>query len=147
MYCNLDTNRSTMSDSCGATDLSTLFPFRMGLMMDAARRNGRQPATDIKQDASKYVILMNMPGVTKDRVTITSDDNGLTIRTSEDDKKDEEGLKTVYRERMGGTYERQFRFQEPVDIEKTVARMENGVLELTVPKKVQDSEAKTIHVE
>jgi HSP20 family protein len=124
-----------------------MFPFRMGFMMDAARRGGRLPATDIKEDAGHYVILMNMPGVAKDHVSITSDDNGLTIRTTEDEKNSDESLKTVYRERMGGTYERQFHFEEPVDLEKTTARMENGVLELTVPKKVQDSEAKTIHVD
>ncbi len=147
MYCNLDTNRSTMSNSYGTTDFATMFPFRMGLMMDAARRGGRLPATDIKEDATRYVILMNMPGVAKDHVTITSDDNGLTVHTVEDEKKDDDGLKTVYRERMGGTYQRQFHFEEPVDLEKTAARMENGVLEVTVPKKVQDSEAKTIHVD
>ena len=147
MYCNLDTNSSTISDSCGTTDFATLFPLRMSMMMNAARRGGRLPATDIKEDATKYVILMNMPGVSKDHVTITSDDNGLTIRTVEDDKKDEEGLKTVYRERMGGTYQRQFHFEEPVDIDKTAARMENGVLELTVPKKAEETAAKTIHVD
>ena len=33
MYCNLDTNSSTVSDSCGTTDFATLFPLRMSMMM------------------------------------------------------------------------------------------------------------------
>ena len=47
---------------------------------------------------------------------------------------------------MGGTYEREFHFEEPVDVENVTARMENGVLELTVPKKVQRTDTKTIPV-
>jgi HSP20 family protein len=116
-------------------------------MLRAAGRSGRLPATDIKQDATRYVILMNMPGVAKERVTITAEDNGLSVRTSEEEKKEDETLKTVYRERMGETYEREFRFEEPVDVESVTAHMENGVLELTVPKKVQNTDTKTIHVD
>jgi HSP20 family molecular chaperone IbpA len=48
---------------------------------------------------------------------------------------------------MGGIYERKFHFEEPVDIENVTAHMENGVLELTVPKKTQNVDAKTIHVD
>jgi HSP20 family protein len=116
-------------------------------MLRAAGHTGRLPATDIRQDATKYVILMNMPGVAKERVAITAEDNGLSIRTSAEEKKDGDTLKTVYRERMGGTYEREFHFEEPVDIENVTAHMENGVLELTVPKKTQNVDAKTIHVD
>ena len=147
MYCDLNTNPVTMSDCCSTPTLTSLFPYRMNAMLRAAGRSGRLPATDIKQDATKYVILMNMPGVAKERVTITAEDNGLSIRTSEEEKKEDETLKTVYRERMGGTYEREFRFEEPVDVENVTAHMENGVLELTVPKKVQNTDTKTIHVD
>jgi HSP20 family protein len=147
MYCDLNTNPATMNDCCSTPTLTSLFPYRMNAMLRAAGRSGRLPATDIKQDATKYVILMNMPGVAKERVTITAEDNGLSIRTSEEEKKEDETLKTVYRERMGGTYEREFHFEEPVDVENVTAHMENGVLELTVPKKVQNTDTKTIHVD
>ncbi|WP_165849242.1 Hsp20/alpha crystallin family protein [Candidatus Cryosericum septentrionale] len=147
MYCDINTNPVTMSDCCSTPTLTNLFPYRMNAVLRAAGRSGRLPATDIKQDATKYVILMNMPGVTKERVTITAEDNGLSVRTSEEEKKEDETLKTVYRERMGGTYQRAFHFEEPVDIENVTAHMENGVLELTVPKKVQNADAKTIHVD
>ncbi|MCX6086100.1 MAG: Hsp20 family protein, partial [Caldiserica bacterium] len=76
----------------------------------------------------------------------TAEDNGLSVKTSEEEKKDGDTLKTVYRERMGGTYEREFHFEEPVDVESVTARIENGVLELTVPKKVQRTDTKTIPV-
>lgn len=146
MYCDLNTNLMSASDCCSTPSLTNLFPFRMDAMMRAAGRSGRLPATDIREDASRYVILMNMPGVAKERVTIKAEDNGLTIQTSEEEKKAEDTLKTVYRERMGGTYQREFHFEEPVDIENVTARMENGVLELTVPKKAQNTDTKTIPV-
>lgn len=147
MYCDLNTNPATMSDCCSTPTLTNLFPFRMEAMLRAAGRPGRLPATDIREDAGRYVILMNMPGVAKERVTITAEDNGLRVRTSEEEKKDGDTLKTVYRERMSGTYEREFHFEEPVDVENITARMENGVLELTVLKKAQSSDTRTIHVD
>jgi HSP20 family protein len=146
MYCDLNTNSVTASDCCSTPTLANLFPFRMEAMLRAAGRSGRLPATDIREDASRYVILMNMPGVAKERVMIKAEDNGLSIQTSEDENKDDGALKTVYRERMGGTYERAFHFEEPVDVENVTARMENGVLELTVPKKVQTTNTKMIPV-
>ena len=146
MYCDLNTNLMNASDCCSTPTLTNLFPFRMDAMLRAAGGSGRLPATDIREDATRYVILMNMPGVAKERVTIKAEDNGLTVQTSEEEKKDEDTLKTVYRERMGGTYEREFHFEEPVDIENVTARMENGVLELTVPKKAQNTDTKTIPV-
>ena len=147
MYCDLNTNLVTTSDCCSTPTLTNLLPFRMDAMLRAAGQSRRLPATDIKEDAAKYVILMNMPGAAKERVTIKAEDNGLTVRTSEEEKKDGDTLKTVYRERMGGTYQREFHFEEPVDIENVSARMENGVLELTVPKKVQSTDTKMIHVD
>jgi len=147
MYCDLNTNPVTTSDCCSTPTLTNLLPFRMDAMLRAAGQSRRLPATDIKEDAAKYVILMNMPGAAKERVTIKAEDNGLTVRTSEEEKKDGDTLKTVYRERMGGTYQREFHFEEPVDIENVSARMENGVLELTVPKKVQSTDTKMIHVD
>jgi HSP20 family protein len=146
MYCDLNMNPITASDCCSTPTLANLFPFRMDAMLHAAGRSGRLPATDVREDASRYVILMNMPGVAKERVTINTEDNGLNVRTSEEEKKDGDTLKTVYRERMGGTYQREFHFEQPVDIENVTARMENGVLELTVPKKTQSADAKTIPV-
>jgi len=142
-----DLMMNTRMHKCDSEDTwVNMYPFRMNAMMRAAGRSGRLPATDIKEDDNRYVILLNMPGVAKERVTITAEDNGLKVRTTEAEKNEDDTLKTVYRERMTGTYEREFHFEEPVDIEKTAAHMENGVLELTVPKKVQDTEAKTIHV-
>jgi HSP20 family protein len=146
MYFDLNTNRIAANDCCSTPTLTNLFPFRMDAMLRAAGRSGRLPATDIREDASRYVILMNMPGVAKERVTITAEDNGLTVRTSEEEKKDGDTLKTVYRERMAGTYEREFHFDEPVDVENVTARIDNGVLEVTVPKKAQSTDTKTIPV-
>src|SRR5664280_1402172 len=81
MYCDINTNPVTMSDCCSTPTLTNLFPYRMNAVLRAAGRSGRLPATDIKQDATKYVILMNMPGVAKERVAITAEDNGLSIQT------------------------------------------------------------------
>lgn len=125
---------------------ANMYPFQMNALLRAAGRSGRLPATDIQQDDSRYVILMNMPGVPKESVTITAEENGLNVRTVEEQKTEGDTMKTVYRERASGTYEREFHFEEPVDVANVSAQMQNGVLELIVPKKSQNTETKTIPV-
>lgn len=147
MYEDLMMHPVSMRKCDSENTWANMYPFRMNAMMRAAGRLGRLPATDIKEDGSRYVILMNMPGVPKEHVTITAEDNGLKVRTAEAEKNEDETLKTVYRERMSGTYEREFHFEEPVDVENVSASMQNGVLELTVPKKTQNTDAKTIPVQ
>ena len=146
MYCNLNTE-ATAGRTRPSVMYANMFPFRVEAMMHAAGQGARLPATDVLEDDSRYVIRMNMPGVSKERVTITAEQDTLTVRTTEEEKKGEDTLKTVYRERRSGTYEREFHFDEAVDLEHVTARMENGVLELTVPKNVQATAAKTIHID
>ncbi len=91
---------------------------------------------DIKENPQSYVVHAELPGVNKEDLQVTVDQGVLTIaaevkqhdRQTEDDK-------VVRSERYFGSVSRSFRL--PLEVEQSAAKAsyENGILELTLPKK------------
>lgn len=102
---------------------------------DKPEDNFRAMAMDISEHENEFVIMANLPGYKKENVKIAVHDNQLNIEASCDEKK-EEKQGTVYRcERYSGSYRRNLMLPENVDESKIVAKMEDGVLRLNLPKK------------
>ena len=96
---------------------------------------GFQPRIDIKEDDKLIYFEAELPGVKKEEVKVTvNDENILTIQGEKKfEKKDE--VNFVYRnEREFGSFTRSFELPELVDSEKIEAKYENGMLFLSVPK-------------
>lgn len=97
--------------------------------------NFRAMAMDISEQDKEYNILANLPGFKKDNVKISVHDNQLVIEAVYKDQKEEQAG-TVYRcERYSGSYRRNLMLPENADIGKISAKMEDGVLALSIPKK------------
>ena len=93
------------------------------------------PHVDIKETKTNYNVVAEFPGLTKDDIEISLEDNVLVIKgekKSEEKKKDENFLHV---ERSYGSFYRSFRFPESVDSEKVKASFKNGLLKLEIPKK------------
>jgi HSP20 family protein len=75
-----------------------------------------------------------MPGVDGKDVDIDLRENVLSIRGAVSPVEDEKEV-SVYREYNWGDYFRQFTLTEVIDQEKISAKMDDGVLRLTLPKK------------
>lgn len=98
-------------------------------------REGRLfvPPTDICETADAIVLSADMPGVKPDGVEVTLEDNVLTIRgTFAEEYRHAES--PAYGEYEVGNYQRSFALSEDIDGEKIAARMNGGVLTLTLPK-------------
>lgn len=95
----------------------------------------RMPATDIHETDSAYEVSAEMPGVKKEDIKVTLDQGVLSIEaeTRQEDKKEENG-RLLRSERRYGKYLRRFALGPGVDEKAVQARLENGVLHLTVPK-------------
>jgi len=101
------------------------------------------PKADIFEADNKYNLLMELPGMSKEEVALSiNDQNLLTIKG---DKKSNENEKkrTFYRyERAYGTFERTFAFPENADRNSVKAKFENGLLSIQIaqkePEKPQD---------
>jgi HSP20 family protein len=97
--------------------------------------NFKAMAMDIVEHDKEFELLANLPGFNKEDVKISVHDNQLVIEAQYDDKK-EEKKGTMYRcERYSGNYRRTLYLPENADVSKIQAKMENGVLKLSVPKK------------
>ncbi|MFC1681768.1 Hsp20/alpha crystallin family protein [Pseudomonadota bacterium] len=103
------------------------------------------PQTDVYESADALSITMDMPGVQKDRVSIDLDKNVLTV-TGRLDFSNYEDLKPIYTEYNVGNFTRSFSLSNKIDKEGISARMEDGVLELHLPK-VQEAAARKIEVQ
>lgn len=100
---------------------------------------GRQEAlsfkTDIKEKKDCFVLEAELPGFSKDDISVDIDGDYLTIsanRSAEKEDKDHDGY--VRRERSWGTYSRSFDISS-VRGEEISAEYKDGVLTLNLPKK------------
>lgn len=98
--------------------------------------NGSQPAVNVKEDADGYALALAAPGYSKEDIEIKIDDNVLTISS---EKKTEdianEGEKFTRREFKYAAFKRTFTLPETVDVTKIAANYENGLLNISIPKK------------
>jgi HSP20 family protein len=88
---------------------------------------------DIYETDDAFVVKAFVPGVSPDHLDITMQQNTLTIK-AEQPVEQQEGVRYYLRERTGGTWLRSFELPAAIDSEHIDARLENGVLWLTLPK-------------
>ncbi len=102
---------------------------------------------DIAEKEKEFVIHADMPGAQKENIQVDFSDGALTISVENKTQfKEEEGTKILKMERSYCRQSRTFSFEAPIDDEKIEAKYENGVLELRIPKKVQETQMKKITI-
>jgi HSP20 family protein len=102
----------------------------------AQASNLRSPALDVSESDRAYTVKMDLPGVAKDDVKIAIDGRRISVEAQtrkEEEKK--EGDRVVYRERSLASYARSFSVAADVDQAESSARLESGVLTLTLTKR------------
>jgi len=90
-------------------------------------------STDIKEKEEEFVIEAELPGLSKDDITLEVEDDTLIISVQEEEEFEDEREDYIHRERRTGSYQRSFRLDN-IDEEKIAAEYENGILEITLPK-------------
>lgn len=91
---------------------------------------------DVKEADGKYMVKAEIPGVNKDDIHVTVDGNRVSISAEvKQEKEEKEGERVIRSERSYGMASRSFTLADEVDQSKVEAKYNNGVLELTLPKK------------
>lgn len=93
-----------------------------------------RPAVDIRETGDSYVVSAELPGLSKEDVQITIENNVLKLtgeRRFEKEVKEEEFHRV---ERAYGTFSRAFALPTRVDPERVEASFKDGILTITVPK-------------
>jgi HSP20 family protein len=95
------------------------------------------PPVDIQETADSYRLTAELPGLTKEDINITLENNVLRLtgerKFEKDAKKD--GYHRI--ERTYGAFSRAFTLPSQVNHDKVEAAFENGVLTIVVPKAEQ----------
>ncbi|MFO7955755.1 MAG: Hsp20/alpha crystallin family protein [Candidatus Brocadiia bacterium] len=111
-------------------------------------RPGRRfvPAIDVTEDEDAVRLTAEVPGMEKDDLDVSIDNNVLTLRgeKKEEEVSEDTGYHRV--ERRYGQFERRIRLPNYVDTEKIDATYDNGVLKLTLPK-AETAKAKSIEIQ
>ena len=99
--------------------------------------------TDILETENSYLLFVDLPGITKENIKLSFEDNylRLTVNTGEADKEN----KYLHRERFCGEATRSY-YMEGVDEKAIKAHFENGVLHIEVPKAKEEMKTTTIEI-
>ena len=90
------------------------------------------PQVNIFENKEGYVLEAEMPGVSKEGLEITLEDNEITLVGHR--QNESAPGQALFRERQAADYRRVFELDRAIDTAKISARMDQGVLTLTLPK-------------
>lgn len=102
------------------------------------------PKVDILDHDNNIEVQAALPGVKKEDLDVTINNQTITIRTSTKEEKQEEG-KYFRREIARGEFQRTLSLPDNVDSDKATAIFSDGILKVTIPK-TEKSKGKTIEV-
>lgn len=91
------------------------------------------PLVDVIEDASAITLLADLPGVSKDKLTVQFEPDRLTIE-GEVSVDIPEGMESSHAEVRLPRYRRVFSLSRELDTDGTSAELKNGVLKLRIPK-------------
>jgi HSP20 family protein len=112
------------------TELQTREPG--ALQPEPATRPALLPAVDIYEDARGITLKADLPGVTKERLSVQVDKDVLTIE-GEAQIEVPEGMESYYADLRATRYHRRFTLSRELQADRIEAEMRDGVLTLTVP--------------
>ena len=105
------------------------------------------PVVNTREGEFAYHVELDLPGIKKEDIEITTEDNTLTIsgeRKFKEEVKEEEYYKV---ESFYGKFSRSFTLPEKIDVENIHAESNDGVLEVIIPKlKEEDTKPKIIEI-
>lgn len=103
------------------------------------------PAVDIVETAEKFILKAEIPGMSKEDVKITLENNVLTIRGEKKNEAEKKEGNYHRIERSYGSFERSFSIPGIVKVNDIDAQYKDGLLTLTLPK-AEEAKPKSIEV-
>ncbi len=92
------------------------------------------PAVDVYETAEEYVVIVELPGVDPEALTVSLEDHELRVRGEKTSTHRSSGVRTHRLEIATGPFERTVRLPGPVASEGVRAHYSRGVLEVRLPK-------------
>ena len=101
---------------------------------------------DVKEADKEYCVEAEMPGIKKEEISISLDDEMLTIAVKKEKEVKEERKNYIHQERNVSSMERSV-YLEGAKLEGIQAKLTDGVLNIIIPKADKSEKAANIHID
>lgn len=92
------------------------------------------PASEASSDDDKYVITIEVPGVTEEDISLDVQNGFLSLKGEKRIEKENKGENWYFSERQYGSFSRSFRLPADANEKDISAVLKDGVLTVSVPK-------------
>jgi HSP20 family protein len=93
------------------------------------------PSVDVEDQGKDYRLTVDLPGFKKEDVDVEVADDSVTVHAKKTQAEEEKKKNYLRRERAAQTYYRRIQLPEMVRSDEAKASLNNGILEVTLPKK------------
>jgi len=104
--------------------------------------NNSYPKVDVMDHPDKLQIEAEIPGLSKDEVSVDLEDNILSIAGSKRESKNDSDVKYIRKELKRSSFKRSFELNRDFNLSKIKAQFSNGLLYVDIPKKDPDKPKK-----
>lgn len=104
------------------------------------------PVTDISETPEALTLRLEVPGLSRDQIKISVENNTLTVRGEKSQETSSEDETFHRTERSFGAFERSFALPPYVDADTVKASLQDGVLKVTLPRR-EEAKAREIDIE
>jgi len=101
---------------------------------------------DIEEKDNEYLIEAELPGIKKDEIDLSIDDDNLCISVNRVEEANKDGKNYIHRERRANSMSRRVRLAG-AKLDEIKAKLDDGVLIVTIPKDVKAGASRRIDIE
>ena len=101
---------------------------------------------DIEETEKEYLIEAELPGIKKEEIDLGIEDDNLCITVNRSDEVNKSGKNYIHRERRASSMSRRIRLAN-ASLSEIKAKLEEGVLTVTIPKDEKASTTRKIDIE
>jgi HSP20 family protein len=94
------------------------------------------PTMDLEDKGKMFQLTVDLPGFKKDDVQVELTDDSVVVNAKHSASEDQKGKNWVRHERSSQTFYRKIALPEEIISDQANAKLDNGVLEISLPKKV-----------
>jgi HSP20 family protein len=92
------------------------------------------PAVELTEKEQEFEITAELPGIEPSEVDVSLSGGVLTIKGEKSEEKETKEKNFFFSERRYGSFQRSFQVPEGVDVDKILAKLDKGVLSISLPK-------------
>jgi HSP20 family protein len=102
----------------------------------------RTPLIDMRDKGDRYNLRLEIPGIDKDKIRLNATDDSIEISGEQSEEAEDTARNYIYNERSYKSFYRSIPIPEEIIPSKITAKMNNGILQVDIPKKAPSSTAR-----